>query len=119
MNQIAKYPLTAAPLSRRGFVASVTAVAGAMSLGFTVPTEAQQAASGAPTGGGTELGVWEVIHPDDIVTRRIARSERGQGTLTGLAHLVADELAADWSKLSAQYVAPESTFANTAASADA
>src|SRR5260370_324382 len=49
MNQIAKYPLTAAPLSRRGFVASVTAVAGAMSLGFTVPAEAQQAASGAPT----------------------------------------------------------------------
>src|SRR5260370_22434472 len=99
MNQIARHKLTAAPLTRRGFVASVTAVAGAMSLGFTVPAEAQLAAagapaSGAPTGGGTELGVWVVIHPDDIVTGRIARSEMGQGTLTRLAQLAADELDA-------------------------
>src|SRR5260370_23797789 len=118
MNQIAKYPLTAAPLSRRGLVASGTAGAGAMSLGSTVPAEAQQAASGAPTGGGTELGVWVVIHPDDIVTVRIARSEMGQGTLTGLAQLVAEELDADWSKVRAEYVAPEVNFANKRAWGD-
>jgi isoquinoline 1-oxidoreductase beta subunit len=104
-------------LSRRGFVVSVTALAGAMSLGITVPAEAQSL-SGAPTGGGAEVGVWVVIHPDDTIVVRIARSEMGQGTLTGLAQLVAEELDADWSKVRAEYVAPEVNLANKRAWGD-
>ena len=46
-----------------------------------------------------ELNAWVVIHPDDKVVIRIARSEMGQGTLTGLAQLVAEELECDWSKV--------------------
>ena len=46
----------------------------------------------APTSAGPEVGIWVVISPDDTTTIRIARSEMGQGTLTGLAQLVADEL---------------------------
>ncbi len=40
-----------------------------------------------------------VIRPDDTVVIRIARSEMGQGTLTGLAQMVAEELECDWSKV--------------------
>ena len=40
-----------------------------------------------------------MIQPDDTVVIRIARSEMGQGTLTGLAQLVAEELECDWSKV--------------------
>jgi CO/xanthine dehydrogenase Mo-binding subunit len=39
-----------------------------------------------------------VVQPDDTVIIRIARSEMGQGTLTGLAQLVAEELECDWAK---------------------
>ncbi len=84
-------------LGRRFFLASTAA--GAFSLGWKIP--AAQAATGA------EVGIWAEIHADDTVIVRIARSEMGQGTLTGLAQLVADELDADWSKVRAEYVAPE------------
>jgi isoquinoline 1-oxidoreductase beta subunit len=46
-----------------------------------------------------EVNAWVVVRPDDTVVIRIARSEMGQGTLTGLAQLVAEELDADWSKV--------------------
>ena len=46
-----------------------------------------------------EVNAWVVIKPDDTVVIRIARSEMGQGTLTGLAQLVAEELECDWSKV--------------------
>jgi isoquinoline 1-oxidoreductase beta subunit len=47
-----------------------------------------------------------VIQPDDKVVIRIARSEMGQGTLTGLAQLVAEELECDWSKVTTEYPTP-------------
>jgi CO/xanthine dehydrogenase Mo-binding subunit len=40
------------------------------------------------------------------VVIRIARSEMGQGTLTGLAQLVAEELECDWSKVTTEYPTP-------------
>ncbi|MCW3473920.1 xanthine dehydrogenase family protein molybdopterin-binding subunit [Limobrevibacterium gyesilva] len=105
-------------MNRRRFVVSASAAGGGLALGWLVPWGASPAMAQdvmhttAPTGGGAEVGVWTVIAPDDTVTVRIARSEMGQGTLTGLAQLVADELDADWSKVRAEYVAPEVNLAN-------
>ena len=53
-----------------------------------------------------ELNAWVVIHPDDKVVIRIARSEMGQGTLTGLCQLVAEELECDWNKVTWEYPTP-------------
>jgi len=89
-------------LNRRHFVVSATA--GAFSLGWRLPDAAAQGAPGTTSG---ELGVWAVIHPDDSIVVRIARSEMGQGTMTGLAQLVADEMDADWKFVRAEYVAPD------------
>ena len=50
-----------------------------------------------------EVTHWIVIQPDDTVVIRIARSELGQGTFTGLAQLVAEELECDWSKVRPEY----------------
>ncbi len=47
-----------------------------------------------------------VIRPDDTVVIRIARSEMGQGTLTGLAQMVAEELECDWTKVQTEYPTP-------------
>jgi isoquinoline 1-oxidoreductase subunit beta len=88
--------ITNLTLSRREFL-GVTA--GSFVLGFTIPVQAQGAR--AP-----EINAWVVIQPDDKVMIRIARSEMGQGTLTGLAQLVAEELECDWSKVLTEYPTP-------------
>jgi isoquinoline 1-oxidoreductase beta subunit len=92
-------------ISRRGFVASTAATAGAFSLGFHIPAAAQ------PANGTPEINAWVVIQPDDTVVIRIARSEMGQGTLTGLAQLVAEELECDWAKVTTEYPTPGQNLA--------
>ena len=92
--------LASAALGRRGFIASGAAVAGGFSLGFAFPYASAQAADVQ------EINAWVVIKPDDTVVIRIARSEMGQGTLTGLAQLVAEELECDWSKVTTEYPTP-------------
>ncbi len=88
-------------LSRRGMLAGSAAAAGAFSFGFAIPFGDVQAQGAVP-----EINAWVVIHPDDKVVIRIARSEMGQGTLTGLAQLVAEELNCDWSKVTTEYPTP-------------
>jgi isoquinoline 1-oxidoreductase beta subunit len=90
-------------VSRRSFLASAAAAGGGLSLGFRVPFDitAAQAADGPP-----EVNAWIVIRPDDTVVIRIARSEMGQGTMTGLAQLVAEELECDWSKVTTEFPTP-------------
>ncbi|MDP3240390.1 MAG: molybdopterin-dependent oxidoreductase, partial [Reyranella sp.] len=89
-------------LGRRGFLVSGAAVAGGFSLGFHLPFDESVAHAQAVK----ELNAWVVIHPDDKVVIRIARSEMGQGTLTGLCQLVAEELECDWNKVTWEYPTP-------------
>ena len=91
-------------INRRGFVVGAAAAGGGLALGFDLPLGGPQvirAADGSP-----EINAWVVIRPDDTVVIRIARSEMGQGTLTGLAQLVAEELECDWSKVTTEYPTP-------------
>src|SRR5437899_2428927 len=53
-----------------------------------------------------ELGIWVAIKPDDTVAIRVVRAEMGQGSQTGLAQLIAEELDADWSKVAIEYPTP-------------
>ncbi len=108
--------MSAVAMRRRGFLASVAG--GAFTLGWTLPGGVPEAVAQASAGGGTPVGIWVVIKPDDSTVIRIARSEMGQGTMTGLAQLVADELDADWSKVSAEYVRPEANYASKRAWGD-
>lgn len=94
--------------SRRGFLKG--AAAGSLVVAFHIPFEA--VAQGAPASKGTpEVNAWVVVKPDDTIVIRIARSEMGQGTLTGLAQLVAEELDADWSKVTTEYPTPGQNLA--------
>ncbi|MDT3737148.1 MAG: molybdopterin cofactor-binding domain-containing protein [Denitratisoma sp.] len=89
-------------LSRRDFLKVSAAVGGGLALEFSFPWAARAAAGQAAT----EVNAWIVIHPDDRVVIRIARSEMGQGTFTALAQLVAEELDCDWAKVSAEFASP-------------
>ncbi|MDR3467246.1 MAG: molybdopterin-dependent oxidoreductase [Xanthobacteraceae bacterium] len=91
-------------LSRRSFIIGAAAAGGGLAIGFDLPLGGPavvRAADGAP-----EVNAWVVVRPDDTVVVRIARSEMGQGTLTGLAQLVAEELECDWSKVTTEYPTP-------------
>ena len=54
-----------------------------------------------------QVNCWIVIAPDDVVTIRVARAEMGQGAMTGLAMLVAEELQCDWAKVRTEFVSPQ------------
>ncbi|NJD33499.1 MAG: xanthine dehydrogenase family protein molybdopterin-binding subunit [Betaproteobacteria bacterium] len=89
-------------VNRRGFLKASAALGGAFTLEFSFPLAAL-AAKGMPV---PEVNAWVVIHPDDRVVVRIARSEMGQGTYTALAQLVAEELDCDWAKVSSEFASP-------------
>ncbi len=93
-------------MSRRDFLKVSAALGGGFVLEFCFPL-ASAATAGAAA---SEVNAWIVIHPDDRVVIRIARSEMGQGTFTALAQLVAEELDCDWGKVSAEFASPNEHF---------
>ncbi len=102
--------------SRRHFLQGSTAVAGSLIVGFNVPFVGKAFAqtAGAPASSvalSPEVNAWVVIQPNDEIIVRIARSEMGQGTLTGLAQLVAEELECDWAKVRTEYPTPGQNLA--------
>jgi isoquinoline 1-oxidoreductase subunit beta len=109
-------------LARRSFLGSVTAIGGGFALGWSIQggrtATGEALAQTTASAGGSEVGIWAVIGPDDTTVVRIARSEMGQGTLTGLAQLVADELDCDWKHVRAEYVSPEMNLAHKRAWGD-
>ncbi|MEY3912860.1 MAG: hypothetical protein RL509_904, partial [Pseudomonadota bacterium] len=96
-------------LTRRQFVISSAMASGGLAVGFHFPAAAQ--VNELPTLGGTEINAWVIVRPDDSCIIRVARAEMGQGTHTGLAQLVAEELECDWSKVSLQTFTPGQNLA--------
>ena len=109
-------------LSRRDFIGG--AAVGSLVLGFPLAAAAATrdghsdnatalpVSGNTPTSGsGPEINAWVVVQPDERVIIRIARSEMGQGTLTGLAQLVAEELGCDWTRVTTEYPTPGENLA--------
>jgi len=95
-------------IDRRSFVVG-SAVAGAgLVLGLSLPSGSRTAGAAAEA---FEIDAWVAIRPDDTIVIRIARSEMGQGTMTGLAQLVAEELDCDWSKVTTEFPTPGQSLA--------
>src|SRR5258706_2861309 len=102
--------MTAMPkFTRRTFLISSAAVGGGLALGLRLPPfgpAVVRAADGSP-----EITIWVVIRPDNSTAIRVVRAEMGQGTITGLAQLVAEELECDWSRVSIEYPTPGESVA--------
>ncbi len=92
-------------ITRRGFIIGTTATGLGLTIGLLPAVAAGTDASPE------EVTAWVVIDPDETVTIRIARSEMGQGTLTGLAQLVAEELECDWDKVTWEFPTPGENLA--------
>ena len=107
-------------VSRREFLVSSSKVGTGFSLGLYITACSDEAPDAIKASNGLtessvvnkqvaqtpEVNAWVVIQPDDTVIIRIARSEMGQGTLTGLSQMVAEELECDWSKVTTEYPTP-------------
>ena len=99
--------MTKIDLSRRAFITTAVAAGGGLVLGFSIPTVAEAAAGAvspeawkAPVGG-VEINAWLTIDSAGIVTVRVPHTEMGQGGMTSVAQLVAEELDVPWEKVRA------------------
>ena len=113
MNAASQSKPVAAPtadsgVSRRRFMAGSAAAAGGLVVAFHIPFSGEAVAQTAPP---AEVNAWVLVKPDDSIVIRIARSEMGQGTLTGLAQLVAEELDANWARVTTEYPTPGQNLA--------
>ena len=93
-------------VSRRGFVLGGAAAGGGLAIGFDANllgiASAQRAADA-----GDEIGLWVRIKSNNDIIVRMARTEMGQGTITGLAQLVVEELEGDWKKVKFEFIDPK------------
>ena len=94
--------MTATNLSRRAFIKSSAATGAGLVLGFHIP-QARAAMTGAKPitkmPEGVEVNAWLSIDPTGLVTIRVPHTEMGQGGMTSVAMLIAEELDVEWSKI--------------------
>ncbi len=95
-------------LTRRAFVRAGLSAAGGLAVAAFIPGFAAAARISAEpwsadAGAGDEIGAFVAIDPDNSVTLRVAKSEMGQGVLTSLAMILAEELACDLSRVQVEY----------------
>ncbi|MDO8907652.1 MAG: molybdopterin-dependent oxidoreductase [Pseudohongiella sp.] len=101
-------------ISRRRFLLGATVVGGGLLLGyaFTRPSRQSLANRDYAEDGQTFLTTWLRIDPDNIVTVIVPHSEMGQGVLTSLPMMAADELDADWANVRVEQAPATDLFAN-------
>src|SRR5437867_4416879 len=100
-----------ANFSRRSFIVGTAAAAGGLAIGVRLPFGSGSAEPQNAAEAGAEVHAWVVVEPNDTCVIRIARSEIGQGTRTGLAQLVAEELECDWKKDTTESITPGQNLA--------
>jgi isoquinoline 1-oxidoreductase beta subunit len=83
------------PLSRR----QVMVGAAGLSFAFALDNPLARAATLANERAGKTLSPWVSIAPDGTITIMSAATEMGQGSMTSLPLIIAEELDADWSKV--------------------
>ena len=88
-------------VSRRTFILSAAAACGGLAIGLQVsrlnPSLAVEPES-------VEIHNWIVVAPDNTMTIRIAQMEMGQGAITSMVQLLAEELEVDWSKIKTEFI---------------
>jgi isoquinoline 1-oxidoreductase beta subunit len=105
MNQIVK-----TSLSRRQFVVASATAAGGLAISVAFPGLADAASIGPQAWGAdsapNEVNAFLAIGPDGSILIRSPHQEMGQGAITALPMIVAEELECDWSKVKVEYASP-------------
>lgn len=99
-----------AGVSRRKFL--ISSAAGAFVLFFRVDgtTRATEAA-GLPSDA-AQVGTWIRVAANGVVTILVGSAEMGQGAMSGLAQILAEDLMVDWKKVRAEHAPADPAFSN-------
>jgi isoquinoline 1-oxidoreductase beta subunit len=98
--------MSAVVLSRRAFLKVSVAAGGGMIIGFHIPEALPASIQPKPWTAlpqGAEINAWLAIDADGNVTVRVPHTEMGQGALTSVAMMIAEELDVDWSRVRAVF----------------
>src|SRR5580658_1248671 len=87
-------------LDRRAFLKTSAAGGAALIIGFHLPARASDPAQEQEKPPVNPLNAWVRITPDNHVTLILAKSEMGQGIMTALPMILAEELCLDWKQVS-------------------
>lgn len=98
-------------ISRRGFLKASATAGGAFLLGFHLPVLARGLEAGA-SDDAFAPNAWVRIDPDGMVTAMVASSEMGQGVMTAIPMLLAEELDADWQRVRAEFAPADEVYTN-------
>ena len=90
-------------VSRRFFLTTAVAAGGGLLIGPWLDSELPGATRATPGAAEVPLNAWIRISPDDVVTLISSQSEMGQGTMTTLPAVLAEELGADWSRVKIEF----------------
>ena len=97
-------------VTRRAFVVSAASAAGGLAISVAFPKLADAASIGPqPYDHGdtsNEVNAFLAIAPDGSILIRSPHNEMGQGAITALPMIVAEELECDWSKVKVEYASP-------------
>jgi isoquinoline 1-oxidoreductase subunit beta len=103
-------------LSRRAFVTSGLSAAGGLLVGVALPHFGAAAPLGPEPWGpealktAGEVNAFVVVEPDGAILLRVAKSEMGQGVMTSLAMIVAEELECDFARVQVEYASANRNF---------
>ncbi len=95
--------MTTAPvLNRRDFLKTGAAGSAALVIGFHLPSSAFAEAEDQEKKAPNPFNAWVRITPDNHVTLVLGKSEMGQGAMTALPMILAEELYLDWKQVSVE-----------------
>jgi isoquinoline 1-oxidoreductase subunit beta len=100
---------TSDTLTRRTFLKTATAAGGGLMLGAYLPFGGGDSVDAA---GAFEPNVWIRINADDSVRIMLTMLEMGQGVMTSMPMLVAEELDFDWTKIKTEWAPADPMYGN-------
>ena len=105
---------TTTGISRRGFLKTGAAGATGLVIGFYLPGRFEALAAPVAMVPPASLNAWMLISTTDVVTIMIDKSEMGQGILTALCMIAAEELDCDWKKIHTEFAPAAKEYFNPA-----
>src|SRR5258706_7897941 len=103
MDKITDQGILDTTISRREFLAGTAGLSFSFALGAGLLGRATDAPA---AGEALKMNAWGTIASDDTVTILTPGAEMGQGTMTSLPLILAEELDADWSKVKVEFAPP-------------
>ena len=99
-------------LDRRTFLKTTAAAGGGLMIGGYLPTALGRSAGRLEAAGSFEPNIWLKVNSDDTVRIMLTQLEMGQGVMTSMPMLVAEELDMDWAKIKTEWTPADARYGN-------